>query len=528
MWAIGVRFLTGVCVATDAGDREQGEWPPHPARLFMALAAAYFETGEEPSERAALEWLEQQPPPDLRASEADARKVVTAFVPVNDARGQDTLPSLRSRQPRTFPAVIPRNDTLYYIWSGGSPPDEVRKGLDRLAAKVVRLGHSSSLVQAWLELDESALADYGEDHINWTPDFEGLPDVKLRTFGPGSVERLQQAYNQQPINEYAELMRRLETAKGSTRKTLNQQIQDRFDAGQPTSQRPEMKLAIGYRRKREVMPDVRATVFDDNLLILSLMEGAVLGCETTLRLTAALRGAILSQFKTPTEIPEWISGHQPDGRPSERPHLALIPLPFVGSQYADGHLLGAALVFPRDIAVRERGQALRRLLSNPDNGTPRDIDLLMGQLGEATLVRETRLRPPQALRPETWTAASRAWATATPIVLDRYPKADRSKEPSLWYAEVSDTIARACENIGLPEPVEIAINHNSYHRGVPKSRPNGGGFPLLPERKQKRGSRYQVHALLVFDEPVCGPILLGAGRYVGYGLCKPYSLPGER
>jgi CRISPR-associated protein Csb2 len=33
--------------------------------------------------------------------------------------------------------------------------------------------------------------------------------------------------------------------------------------------------------------------------------------------------------------------------------------------------------------------------------------------------------------------------------------------------------------------------------------------------------RVLVHALLTFDSPVRGPILLGAGRYVGLGLFRP-------
>ena len=63
------------------------EWPPHPGRVFMALAAAHFQTGGAASERAALEWLEQQNAPGLVASDSESRAVVTHFVPVNDKAG---------------------------------------------------------------------------------------------------------------------------------------------------------------------------------------------------------------------------------------------------------------------------------------------------------------------------------------------------------------------------------------------------------------------------------------------------------
>ena len=84
-FGIEVNFLTGRFVATFHNDRRQSEWPPHPARLFSALVAAWADADEpDPSERGALEWLEAQSPPAIAASGAVPRKVVGHFVPVND------------------------------------------------------------------------------------------------------------------------------------------------------------------------------------------------------------------------------------------------------------------------------------------------------------------------------------------------------------------------------------------------------------------------------------------------------------
>ena len=57
MIALGLRYLTKYAVATDLA-RQRPEWPPHPGRVFMAMAAAFFEGGSDPAERVALEWLE--------------------------------------------------------------------------------------------------------------------------------------------------------------------------------------------------------------------------------------------------------------------------------------------------------------------------------------------------------------------------------------------------------------------------------------------------------------------------------------
>ena len=97
MFALGIDFITGVAVMTDAASREKAEWPPHPARVFMALVAAHYETKPLPEdgsdaeqgwslERSALEWLEGQGAPQMSWPEASPRDVVKVYVPVNARR----------------------------------------------------------------------------------------------------------------------------------------------------------------------------------------------------------------------------------------------------------------------------------------------------------------------------------------------------------------------------------------------------------------------------------------------------------
>ena len=43
-FSLVIEYLTGYAVATDPSSRQKPEWPPHPARVYMALAAAHFET----------------------------------------------------------------------------------------------------------------------------------------------------------------------------------------------------------------------------------------------------------------------------------------------------------------------------------------------------------------------------------------------------------------------------------------------------------------------------------------------------
>jgi len=527
MLALGIRYVTGYAVATDVSDRGKAEWPPHPARVFMALAAAHFETGEHPDERTALEWLQRQGPPGMRVSSADPRDVVTHYVPVNDSGnpvdGEKALTPMqnialgRNRQPRAFPRVRPVDDTVYLLWPNASPTEMPRAALGRLCDKVIRVGHSSSFTQMWIVEDSSLLTATLE------PAEAG--EHRMRTVTDGTLIYLKSAYNVDEIEAYADLQGRTLASKGKAKITLRKEMLERFGGAEPESLRPTINKWQPYRqvRLRTEGQALASGAFDRELMVLSIDEGPVIGLESTWGLLTALRDTILKMCHP---APEWITGHRSDKSPSQQPHMALLPLPFVGSQHADGHLLGIAVAFPKGIEPRDRGRALRNLLYD-DGGVPRRIKLVRGSIGEWTLGRETRESPPLTLQRESWTAASDTWATVTPIVLDRHPKADRAKDLERWSLEVAAVVAESCQRQGLPEPVGIDIDKTCWHRGAPRAMPgHGGGFPLMPV-KPGQSARQQVHAWLRFDQPIEGPLLLGAGRYRGYGLCKPWQ-QGER
>ena len=80
-------------------------------------------------------------------------------------------------------------------------------------------------------------------------------------------------------------------------------------------------------------------------------------------------------------------------------------------------------------------------------------------------------------------------------------------------------IRECCSRIGLRAPREVVVTAVSAHLGAPPAHE-------LPRLRRKDGSRRRhSHAILIFDEPVCGPMLLGAGRYRGYGVCRPIDGP---
>lgn len=242
---------------------------------------------------------------------------------------------------------------------------------------------------------------------------------------------------------------------------------------------------------------------------------------TTLQLTDVLRRAIqrvASQDLKMDALPEVLTGHSVNGAPSEKPHAAYFPLAFVGSPHASGHLMGLAVALPREehwVEHRKEWRPVMTVLALINR-------LVLGRLGVWDLEPELRESPPDSLLPKLWTASpegARVWASVTPIAFDEHPK---QRDRTEYLAAVAAMIRGACLYIGLPEPPTVRITPVSAHVGAPTSRE----FPRL--RRKDGGERRHAHAIIEFAQPVVGPVLLGAGRYRGYGLCRPLYQAAER
>lgn len=511
MLTLGIRYLTGCAVASDVDDRSHVEWPPHPGRVFMALAAAHFQTGEDPDERAALEWLEQELAPQINAPGYDERAAVTQFVPVNDVPGGSSAPIqsapglTRKRQPRTFARAWVDDEGLYLHWPDAQPGERF-PALEKLCGKVTRVGHSASLVQMW------ASQEAPDVPANWLPD-EARATARFRVPGPGLLRYLERQFNRRETDAYCELLAAAQGPPGNRRADASAALKANFQNQPPTRLRPELSVSHGYAPRGDAPePAAPGTVFDPGLLVFALAreDGPFrhLDLAATLQLTGRFRESLLSHLDA--DIPEVLSGHR-GGAPSERPHVAVLPLPFVGREHARGGILGVAVAIPRDIDADDRQRLLHSLAALRSEG------LKLGALGR------WRLEPPEGaawrdtLRGRAWTEhpnGARQWATVTPYVFDRHAKA---KDKAAYQLELADFIRQSWERVRQSQEVsvEVAITPVSAHCGAPAAHE----FPRLA---RKDGSQCRhTHAILIFSQPVVGPVLLGAGRYRGYGLCRP-------
>ena len=548
-FGIEVNFLTGRYVATAYNNRREGEWPPHPARLFSAMVAAWADRGERESQESQLmEWLEEQGPPAIAASGAEHRRVVSHFVPVNDAAVVGTawqerrylqirqlesefdqamalsgdqsrktqsirtrlmksrnvesqvtkagttnpstalamFPEQRVRQERFFPSVSPVDPRVTYLWDAVLP-DEMRKVLDDLLARVTRLGHSSSLVSC-------RLAD-SLPEATWIPG--SATGTNLRTVQPG---------------QFKELERLFERHGGNGPRSLPFTV---------------TSYSAGDESPNESSPLRRPNTAGEWIVFELEYGSRWLPVTRAPELASAMRDTVIRYAATPT--PAEVGGIGSDGAPVDTPHLAFLSLPNVGSRYADGRVMGVVLSIPDGMSEAGR-QAIYRAVGTWERDSA-DHRLTLRLANEGVKVRLKRLLETaevRTLQPKVWNCGSTRWISVTPIALPRHPgrlsggtAASRAKA---WQA-AEEAVVAACEHVGLPAPENMHLSLSPLIRGARHVR----DCPPF-QRKGKQGEvvrRQLVHAALTFDEPIHGPLLLGAGRFAGLGLMRPVPESGR-
>jgi CRISPR-associated protein Csb2 len=472
-----IEHLLGVAFAAQSQASSAPDWPPQPDRVFSALVSAWGARGEKAGERKALEWLEAQDPPEVAASVGLARTPATVFVPPNDPKtgrvGNPTvMPALRKRQPRRFPAYRPDVPLVRLVWREATADSETMAALNGLAADTPYVGHSSSLTRCRFHSGE----------------------VPMQTTEPRR-------------RVYPRRLAELEAAYKSGR-------------------RPSPGAAVRAADAGEAEP--ARSVFADRWLVLEHVTGDMPDIRAAGLVARELRRVLMSGYKRDgqeAEIPPEVSGHAPAGAPLAGPHLAIVPLAFVGSEYADGHVYGFALVSPQgsDLLAKEGFQvALRNVSAWKDEKGWRELKLNCGGFELAFTPSGEGAR--HSLNPRPYVRVARTWATCTPIVLDRHLKAKGNAERD---AEVAGLVRQACVNIGLPEPARVAPGKHSALRGAPPAYPSSRVPPWTRWRlPDSLASRQLTHAVIEFHQPVRGPLILGAGRFCGLGLCRPLDPEG--
>lgn len=506
MFAIEVEYLLGRAVATNREVRSEPEWPPHPQRLFSALVAAFRETtGDDEdldADRDALLWLESLEPPRIAVSDHCVRTRCPVYVPVNDEstpkkqpkeieNALKAMPAQRTRQERFFPTVVPEDPIVQFIWKDADEKgfNRHQNALSRLAARVGYLGHSSSVVRVALtrDLREPSLVPV---------EGEAVAERQLRTISQGRVQLLEEYYDRS-----RETFRRMEA--------------------------PDLPRT-GYSAPRPTGSPLSVFGGANNWFVFERVRGKRLPLTSSLALTSGVRKAVSNVCDD--AVAPLLLGH-PAGAatPLDKPHVAYVPLANVGHSYADGEIHGFAIVLPREgISFAQRQLILKGLGELKSVWSNHEHRTLAFDWTVRIATGEVRKK---TLRVETWTSSKqkRCWATVTPMVFGHFLRKLDDKR-------AFQIVARSCTDIGLPEPINVRISNTSLLDGVPGS----NRFPSLSVRGKpvwtnfKNGQqtvprklpdgtavRARYHVAVEFAEPVYGPVILGAGRYFGMGLCRP-------
>ena len=499
--ALEIEFLTGVCRAARGPASVTPDWPPQVDRVFSALVSAWGVRGESREERRALEWLEAQALPVIHASGHTARTTPPVFVPPNDPqtpagelqqlkwfreylahrirppktggyedawkKAQSVLPEVRMRKERQFPVARPEDPVMTLVWSA-QPEPELFEQLNTIARHVGYVGHSASLVRCRFLMGDAGTQPQP-------------PASARRRIYPGRLAELERAYRDNPV-------------------------------------RPVISPGAAVPSTMEALPQLPRAAW----LVLEAVEGTVPDIRAAALVCRALRRALMSGYRSigrADRIPELVSGHTPSGAPTRAPHVAIVPMAFVGFPHADARVFGFALVPPAtpNLPAIPGFRAAFEKIAPFDPGHERRVIELQG----APLRAPLRLAPAGAesrrsLSADPYVRRARVWASVTPIVLDRHLKRHDD-------AEIRGLVARACEHAGLPrpDPGRIRTGKHSAAEGAPPARPSSGEPPWtrwsVPE---PLASRSLVHVVIDFGREIAGPVLLGAGRFTGLGLCR--------
>lgn len=465
MFALQIVLLHGNYDASTAG--ATAEWPPHPSRAFCALVAVARDEADD----RALTWLERQPPPSIWcAPPEDVRHnnsqvfVVTdeTYNPGKKGKSHATFPA-RTANARTYQWSVPKTPVVQFVWPT-EPDRDTAEALDRLACRVPYFGRASCPATA--------------SFVTATPSGKD-----------GLVEYLPQPGGTALISSTSKI--------GVAYDGYLAGLRGAYAAGQRAWEieaRPVGYLLGGTARRAAAA----AAAGPFHHIVTARLKSGSLPGRFTARVSEAFRRALMSRIGQLNDgpVPDCVSGHGVDA------HAAFFPLLNAGYDHSDGALLGIGIAFPDlDLPTRARIE-LAMFGREHEESFPVHVPSLgalrfgkAGEDGDAAL----------ALSQSRWRATWTRWASATPVILDHYP---RNAEHE------AETLLRAFPMSGYPAPVRLTISRRPAVQGGLEFEPQD-----LPERA--RGRLYR-HICVQFDQEVQGPLLVGAGRYRGVGLLVPH------
>jgi len=451
------------------------EWPPSPFRLFQALVGGAARHGKLDSDiGTSLAWLETLGPPLILAPQAGSGQIVQRFVPNNDG---DAKPDRQTRLTgkTSRPTLMRGEPGVHYLWRiGGASPEAC--GAIQAARLITCLGWGIDMAYGdgrILEDDEVGQLS----GVRWYPKPGTMrEDGLLRVPKGGSMKDLRSAH-QSALN-------RIEHGK-PLRTVEKPQVFDRVFYA--STERP-----IGQPHAVFALRDER----DDSYCYphAKLIHIAGMARCASIKAMEAFPPHDLEDAAGWVE--SFVAGHRSAGNGDHR-QFSYVPLPSIGNEHADAMIRRLMIVAPFGceselchLAAQLDGEQLR-----PEGGAAGPI---LDSIRSDGVTRQ-------------YLGWSKVWASVTPVILPGHDDHEPEKTIGL--------IERALAQSGIEQRCQFtwsAIPNFPHCLTAHKYDHNGRRIGYF--RPKHLEGLTAVHVRLTFDNPVAGPLSIGAGRHCGLGV----------
>lgn len=451
------------------GDDEP-EWPPSPMRLFQALLAG-ARTGcrgaeWSPAKAEAFRWLEAREPPLIIAPAALLTSGCTLFVPDNDSDKEfDRQKLLTSKVSRPF--RLSGGDTVHYLW----PIEETGWTVGRLHADPLCQEARHLLALGWgidqvvgngrILTDAEAAAVPGERWRAWTGH---RPEPAWRVPTAGSLDDLEAVYRS---------------------------FVQRVDGRQyRPSLKPTRFNTVSYLSGGTPPPRSYARF--------ELPEGVAFRQEDAVKVAAMLRSLASRHARDDThQFPggseTYVAGHA--GQQERTPaRFSYLPLPTIGHRHADGMIRRVVIAEPfggDGAHARWAQNRLRQETLRDPEGNDRGLLLDLWRASSRAMI-------------DRYVAGARAWCSVTPVVLPGFDDGKHAKAEKLLFAALRQA------DLPLDALADLTMRKAPFWPGSQRPREY-----FRPDYLRHLPG---WHVRLVFQEPLPGPLALGAGRHAGLGI----------
>jgi CRISPR-associated protein Csb2 len=466
---LAIRFELGRYHANPWGahvNDAANEWPPSEWRLLRALYSTartnVRHTIRQPALDRALQTLIDAPPPVfvLPATAAAHTRHYMPLPSYSALRAGDTAKVLDG-----FLAIDP--DAELKVWWDAALDADAADAFAEVARSLGYLGRSESVCSAQM------IAGAGPD--------------------PGTASAAP-AESMPTLGDAHELVDLLCLQRGQPLETLTVSVTDlrkRRRLIPPGTQSVSYALAPAKPQRTRRLSSALDT--PPTLALFRLRGSARPAITEAVAVGQALRGAlqhVYGKHNAKAASPTF-SGRQGDGpREDQHRHAHYLALSDAHSRQVDRLAVWA----PEGFGAAEVA-ALAGVTHLSLHTVSERLPIALAALADATDLRLQEL-----------VGSARSWRSATPFGLVRYPKVRRGESLDAPADQVRRELARR----GLPEPVDVTLEQGSWHR----FRSSRSGQSRL-ERARLVGVRLQ------FDEPVHGPLALGALCHYGLGLFEP-------